>query len=439
MPRLRLEQLIPFVLAAAVFAFACGSSAVPEVQRVGHTLRWVLLFVLLFLAVAAALRGRGPLRLSAVVAGSAAALALLALVSTAWSVSPRATFERAVTLAVMFLTVAAIAQASAGRRDGAERIAYGIVGGATAVALAGILVFVVDHADAVQPATRDLPERYQGLGQNPNTVPLLLAPCLPLVVWLLAHSSSKRRKAMLAAIGFLFLGSMIASGSRGSLIAAFAGVVVVVALLPARARTRVVLGGATVAVLAASIGLALVPKSAGAAWKPPPVKTAPGPGSHPKPGYSNVEGSFPLDSDIGTILVDSKPTRRTLFGLTGRGEAWRGAIDLGNQRPVVGYGFGTEGLVFVDRWADFVGGLPENSYIGMYLQLGVAGLLALIALAASIVVVGLRRTDRFRVAGPLGALAAALILAVVQSYVYSVGDIATVAVWSAAFLAAVRE
>lgn len=439
MPRLRFEQLIPFVLAAAVFAFACASSAVPGVQRVGHTLRWALLFVLLVLAVAAALRGRGPLRLSAVVAGSAAALALLALVSTAWSVSPRTTFERAVTLVIMFLTVAAIAQASADRRDGAERIACGIVGGATAVALAGILVLVVRHADAVQPATRDLPERYQGLGQNPNTVPLLLAPCFPLVVWLFAHSSSKRRKAMLAAIGLLFLGSMIASGSRGSLIAAFAGVAIVVAFLPARARTRAALGGATVAVLAASIGLALVPKSAGEAWKPPPVKAAPQPGSHPAPGYTNVEGAFPLDSDIGSILVSSKPTRRTLFGLTGRGEAWRGAIDLGNERPVVGYGFGTEGLVFVDRWADFVGGLPENSYIGMYLQLGVAGVLALVALAASIVVAGLRRFDRSRVAGPLGALAAALTLAVVQSYIYSVGDIATLAVWSAAFLAAVRE
>ena len=437
MPRpargLELDQVIPFVLGAAVFAFACGSSAVSGVERVGHSLRWVLLFLLLVLAVAAALRERAAPRLPGAVVGAAAVLTFLALVSTGWSVDPRTTFERAVTVAVMFVTVSALAQAVQ-----RERIVYGIVGGATAVALAGIVVLLVRHADAVQPATRDLPERYQGLGQNPNTVPLLLAPCLALTIWLLARTESTRRRAALAAVALLFVGSMIASGSRGSLIAAFAGVGVVVAFMPVRARTRVLLGAAVVAAAAASIGIALVPKSAGAAWKPPHVQTSPAPGSHPNPGYTNVEGSFPLDSDIGTLLINSKPTSRTLFGLTGRGEAWRGAIDLGNERPVAGYGFGTESLVFVDRWADFVGGLPENSYIGMYLQLGVAGVLALLGLAASIVIAALRRRDRWGVAGPLGALAAGLILAFVQSYIYSVGDIATVALWTAGFLAAVR-
>jgi hypothetical protein len=62
----------------------------------------------------------------------------------------------------------------------------------------------------------------------------------------------------------------------------------------------------------------------------------------------------------------------------------------------------------------------------------------LVTLAASILVVGLRRSDRWLVAGPLGALTAGLILAVVQSYIYSVGDIATVALWTSAFLAVVR-
>jgi O-antigen ligase len=436
--RLRPEQLIPFVLAATVFAFACGSSGVAGVQHVGRPLRWVLLFLLLALAAAVVLRERAPVRLPVSVIGAAATLGLIALVSTAWSVDPRLTFERAATLAVMLATVAALAQSSLDRAGGTERVAFGIVGGAAAVAVAGILVFVLRHADAVQPATRDLPERYQGLGQNPNTVSLLLASCLALVAWLFARAVSRRGRVTLAVVGLLFLGSMIGSGSRGSLIGGFAGVAVVVAFVPARVRMRAALGAATVAALAASIGLALVPKSEGADWKPPHVTATPSPGSHPKPGFINVEGAFPLDSDIGTILVDSKPTRRTLFGLTGRGEAWRGAIDLADERPVVGYGFGTEARVFVDRWADFVGGLPENSYIGMYLQLGVVGLLALLALAASIVVAALRRRDRWQVAGPLGALTAGLVMAFVQSYIYSVGDIATVALWAAAFLAAVR-
>ena len=435
--RSRLAQVIPFVLGAAIFAFACGSSSVARVQHAGHSLRWVLLFVLLALAVWAALDPQRPMRLPVSVLATAAALSVVAFVSALWSVDPRLTFERAATLGAMLVTAAALAQVY-GVED-ADRLLRGVVGGAAAVAIAGLLVLAVRHHDAVEASTRDLPARYQGLGENPNTVPLLLAPCLALVVWLLVRASSRRSRIALAAVALLFDGSIIASGSRGSLIAGFTGIAVVLGLAPLRGRLRAVLVLATVVALAASIGLALTPKSQGAAWVPPPrTHTAPAPGSDPKPGYLNVEGVFPLDSDVGSILVDSSPSRRALFGLTGRGEAWRGAVDLGNERPIAGYGFGTEGVVFVDRWADFVGGLPENSYIGMYLQLGTVGLVTLLALIATLAYSCLHRRDRWQSAGSLAALTAGVILAVVQSYLYSVGDVATLALWTAAFVGSAR-
>jgi len=436
--RLPLEQIIPVALAGAVFAFACGSSSVKPVQDVGRPLRWVTLFVLLGLSAGAVLFQRGRLRLPRSVLAAAGTLAAVALVSTLWSVDPRLTFERAATLALLLATVAALAQSSAGTHGGGDGLLYGLIAGAGAVAVAGLVVLAARHADAVQPATRDLPARYQGLGQNPNTVPLLLAPCLAIVVWLFMRTRSRRRRVVLAALALLFDGSIIASGSRGSLIAAFVGLGIVILFAPLRARRRILLEVVTAAALAASIGIALAPKSKGASWRPPPAAHTTTPGSHPNPGYTNVEGAFPLDSDIGTILVESKPRSRTLFGLTGRGEAWRGAIDLANQRPVAGYGFGTEALVFVDRWADFVGGLPENSYIGIYLQLGASGLISLGGLLVVLVVAALRRRHRWEVAGPAGALAAGLVLALVQSYLYSVGNVATLAVWTAAFVGAVQ-
>jgi O-antigen ligase len=435
MPRpIRLERLLPVVLAATIFASACASSAVVRVQDAAKPTRWALLFLLLVLAAVAVVRERRRLLLPPSVLAAALALCVLALASTLWSVAPRTTFEKAATLTLLFLTVTLLAQLGS-----ADRVMAGVVGGGAAVALAGLLVLAFRHADAVQPATRDLPARYQGLGQNPNTVPLLLAPCLALAVWLLLRTGSRRGRLALAATAMLFDGSMIASGSRGSLIAAFAAVAVVVALVPARVRTRAALVAATVAVLATSIGIALLPKSKGLAWQPPHVASAPAPGSHPNPGFTNVEGVFPLDSDIGTLLIDSKPTRRTLFGLTGRGEAWRGTIDLANKRPIVGYAFGTESLVFVDRWSNFVGGLPENSYLGMYLQLGTLGVLALAGLVVVLLVAAIRRPNRWEVAGPLGAFAAALILGLVQSYLYSVGNIAALALWTAAFVAGARS
>ena len=58
-----------------------------------------------------------------------------------------------------------------------------------------------------------------------------------------------------------------------------------------------------------------------------------------------------------------------MLSSSGRFEAWRGAIRQGNERPIAGYGFGTEGDVFVDRYYGLDSNLTENSYVGLYLQL----------------------------------------------------------------------
>ena len=71
------------------------------------------------------------------------------------------------------------------------------------------------------------------------------------------------------------------------------------------------------------------------------------------------------------------PVERSFFGASGRTEAWRGALQQAAERPLLGFGFGTEDKAFVDRYYGFVGSLPENSYIGISLQLGLVGLAAL--------------------------------------------------------------
>ncbi len=154
----------------------------------------------------------------------------------------------------------------------------------------------------------------------------------------------------------------------------------------------------------------------------------------------NVEATYPLDADVGRPLPgDGEPWKpRSFFGASGRGVAWTGAIEQAAGRPLLGYGFGTEGKVFVDRYLTFVGGLTENSYIGLALQLGIVGLALLLAL----VVAPGRQPGGPRSAGAgrslaaacLGVLAAGLAVAVIQSYFYSVGNIAAAALWITAFL-----
>ncbi|HUZ82081.1 MAG TPA: hypothetical protein VMU73_07525, partial [Gaiellaceae bacterium] len=104
-------------MCATVVGFAMGSSSVPEITRVGHSLRWALL-ALLF--VSAAFWSPGRPRFPAGTT-AAAAFAGLAILSSAWSVQPRTTFERAASLAILFATCVLLAAGVRGRTDRAER------------------------------------------------------------------------------------------------------------------------------------------------------------------------------------------------------------------------------------------------------------------------------------------------------------------------------
>jgi hypothetical protein len=434
--RLKLDLVVPVLLAVTLVTFAAGSSSVVGIVRAGHAARWVALLALFAAAGGLALQRHALWRLRASVIVATAAFLALAVESAIWSVNPRLTIERSATLVVLLATAAALAAACADDRGLARRVLWGIVAGAVVVTALGLVVLALDHNAAVENATLDLPTRYRGFGENPNTVSLLLALCLPVATSLALHARSRTAFALAVGAWLAFDASIAASGSRGAIAAGFAGTFVVLAL--ARSPARVRLGAAAVvgALLAVTIVVALAPTSKGEAAapeQPHPAANA----SKPKPGYLDVQGAYPLEFDVGTMAPgEAAPTHRTLFGLTGRGEAWRGALDQANARPALGYGFGTEDRVFVDRYANFAAGLPEDSYIGTYLQLGAVGLAALLALVGALGIGALRERPRPEAIVSLAVLASALVLAIVQSYISSVGDIGTVTVWVCAFLGA---
>jgi O-antigen ligase len=435
----KLDLVVPVMLAVTLVAFATGSSSVVGVVHAGRVLRWVALIALFAAAVVVAREPAAFAKLRRSVLVAAVVFLALAVESAVWSVNPRLSLERAATVVVLFATAASLAAGWARRPELIRRALWGIVAGAVVVTALGLVVLAFDHAAAVEQATLDLPARWRGYGENPDTVSLLLALCLPIATWLAfdARTGAERAFAVVAAVAFD--ASIAASGSRGAIAAAFTGTLVAIVFARAPARLRVIAVGAALALLVATIVVALAPKSKGEAQapaKPSPAAVAAS-GPRPKPGYENVEADHPFAFDIGTQEPgEAAPTHRTLFGLTGRGEAWRGAIDLADARPVLGYGFGTEGNVFVDRYANFAGGSPENSYIGIYLQLGAAGLVALLALLGTLALAAIRGWARPEALVSIAVLAAALVMAVVQSYIYSVGDIGTVTVWVCAFLGA---
>ena len=422
--RLPLERAILIAVPVTVLGIALSSSWSHSLQGIGRPVRAVGLAALLVLALAQALAQPG--RLNRAATAAAAAFAAVAVVSGGGSVAPRHTLATGAAFTAVLVVSAALAR---GADDVARRrLLWAVLSGATLVAVAGLLVAAITPHDAVQAASRSVGRRYRGIGVNPNADTMLFALAVPLsaVLWLEAG----RRARIVAAASFaLFAGSIVAAGSRGAAAAAVVGLLVL-AVAYSRARlSRAVTAGAAIALAVTAIFVTAVsaPLTAAQAAR---ARTLVG----------NTEPYTPNDAEYILRMADeigsgSSASSRSVFDTSGRLQAWRGAMDQGADRPVLGYGFGTEEAVFVDRYRAFEGGVPENSYIGTFLQLGALGLVLLLALVVALAVAARRR------GGPTGAiglavLATGLVLGVVQSYFYAVGNVATLGLWLCAFLPA---
>lgn len=432
-----LERAVPVAVALTVVAFACGSSSVEWVNHVGKTARWVVLLVLI--AAAAALfvsrvawsRSR-PFWL-------AGWLVALAAVSSLWSVTPRLTVERAGSLAILLAAAFLIATASASLAL-IERVLAALIGGAVAVAVLGAVILIADRSAALQHGSTGVPTRYRGLGEDANTAALLFGVVLPLAAWGVTRGGASHRRLAAAAAFLVFDASIVASLSRGALVGGFAGVLVVALAAPRTWSARLAYTAAALVLAGVSAGITTIPKPLSHGG----VRAAPAVVSHPTAGYLDANAVFPLDDDIGRSLPHQGGTAqpRQNLGSSGRTEAWRGALHQAAQRPVVGYGFGTEQHVFVDRFHLFAGGLPENSYIGFLLELGAVGLALFLALVLLWLGRGVRaygrlgERDRLALVACGAVVVAGLVCALVQSYLTSVGNIATATFWIGAFLLA---
>lgn len=436
-----LERALQLLLVATIVTAVLAAGAVLDLLPLARKARWVALIALAGGALIYAYGARRGWRPRPVHAAAAVFLAL-ALVSTAWSSEPRLSFARAVALVVVFLAAAALAVGAGGRLESMRRIVDALVAAAAAVALAGIALLLVASDRAVQPASAQEPARYQGIGGGPNTAVMVLAVGVPLVAYLVLEARTGLRRAAAAGLLLLLLGSIVASGSRGALLAAFGGLLVFAVLATRSAGPRL---------LAAVVVVALLGIAALVTRLPDPDPGAPArrgtilpEGPAPARGYFDANERWRLQDDVGRTPFGEVPrdTRRTLLRGSGRTEAWIGALALGAERPVAGYGFGTEDRVFVDRYFAHGSNLPENSYVGLFLQLGFAGVIAFAALLAALAAAAIpifRRAEESAArlgAACAGGLVAGLLLALTQSFIHSAGNNATAAVWACGFLLA---
>jgi hypothetical protein len=443
------------LLAAMVFFFVLGSGSEAKLKSLGHSGRWVLLVAVWCVAssIFVFVARRNATDRIPVYAVAALALPLLGLVSAGWSVAPKTTVGRALSLGILASEALFVAYTSVFDRRIIGHVLGGLLAGVAIAGLGGVVLLFADHAASVQAAGVAVPARYRGLGENPNTYSMLAAVALPIAVWAMLESKRGWMRATAGLSAALFLGSISFSASHGAFLAGLLGLIAFVVARP-QGRSLVEVP-AVAAAFAASFLLALIPQPA-AVQAPSVGAPVPGQGSSgsgqgssggrrpgggpPLPvslsGYNPArlqdEEGRPFTGPVGEIA-------HPFLGSSGRATAWTGAVKQANHRALAGYGFGTEDKVFVDRFYFFQGARPENSWVGIYLQLGALGVVALLILWLSLVPAtwsALRRRVTGTDAALVGVCAAALFITVPQSYFYSVGNVATVTVWFAMALLA---
>lgn len=400
---------------------------------IARAVRWGVLAVLAGVALLYGLTARRTLAAfprALVVVGLA--FCALATLSALWSATPSLTIGRALTLDALLVAAVALAIGTRGESLAVSQLLLAVLAGAALVAAGGLLALAVGDDRALTPATTGIPTRYNGLGGNPNTMALLLAVALPLATWAVLAASSRAGKVLAVAVFALLDVSIAASGSRGAIVASFAGLLPLALALPRRRRLFLV--AAAGALLAANVGITKIPRTA----EREPVLN-PEFGAVVPLAEADAQFILPLENEIGFELSRT-PRRRGLLDTSGRRQAWEGGLDQAEQRPLLGYGFGTEERVFVDRFYLFLADRVENSYLGTALQLGVIGLALLLALLVAVgraavrAVSALEGEGRAVAAACAGVVAGGLVLAVVQSFLTSVGSPPTAPTWICALL-----
>lgn len=431
-------------IAVSVLMFAFGSSSVPALHDGGSTGRWVALGVLLVVASLWALAREGIPQIGPVPLAIAGFLALLAVASTLWSVEPRLSFERGVSFAVLLAAAGLIAYASAGRPEARTMVLAGVAGGATLVAIAGLIVLAVKPSYAILWSSPGGPStRFRGLGENPNTVPLLFALAAPAAAWLSLEAGSRRARVLAGSAFLLIWGEAAATQSRGGVVALSVGLVLVAVCVPASARRRASHGALAIALIAVALAITTLRFEIGNGYQATnlPAQQVPDAVATHASSVENCETcdllTFPARvDDLGNPFFTGKfAISNSAVSSSGRLSAWKGAVHTAAERPIAGFGFGTEDRVFVDRYYFFVGSRPENGYIGFLLQLGLLGLLGFAGLAVGLlgrflqVLVRGEAAERSVTVGFAGVAVAGLVAAVTQSYPYSVGNIAALTLW----------
>ena len=281
-------------------------------------------------------------------------------------------------------TCGALAWAAWGRPDTVSLVVDGVLLGLALVAVGGLVLLAVEYDRAVMPATTEFAARYQGLGGGPNTATMVMALGVPLAAQrLLRGERWSRVAAGVAAARAARVDRRVRARAARCSPRSAASRSSRCSRARAPRRKALALGGVAAALLVAVVVMRApdpLPPGTPSAFVPPFAGHSAESPFEPKGDFVDANFVLRLEDDVGHPglgVADTRRRTRTLLNSSGRAQAWTGALGLVAERPIAGYGFGLEDKVFVDRYINFHSACPENSYLGLSLQLGAAGILAL--------------------------------------------------------------
>src|SRR4051794_35870354 len=226
-----------------------------------------------------------------------AAFAVIAVVSTAWSVSREATLERSVVLAAFYLLVLTVALAPTSWRTAFDQLA----GFAELTVVAVLVDLAVQFHQVTAPAPSDGSTRLRGIVPTVSS-DLLGTMCAVTLVAVVCGVGPlmTRRRWVRVTLGIAAAGELIGTRARMALLLAVLAVLVVL-VVRVRDRRRLLVGGLVASVVAvAALGLF---------------------------GEHVVE------------YLSRHQSRAAFFTGTGRLNTWSDAIHTWSRRPVTGLGY----------------------------------------------------------------------------------------------------
>ncbi len=265
--------------------------------------------------------------------------------SVSWSRAPESTAMQALGATAVFVAVAGTLRhrwTSLDRINGDIAAIYGICAAVLTACLILYLVGLEAPTPDLASGPRDNTEistRLRGVFPNPNTAGLVASLAIPLGVGL-CLDRRRLRPVLMLSVG-VCVTVLALSGSRTALVAALAGVTVLVIRSGRRGRVLLALLGA--------LAVVVVLSTQAIAW------------------FADAYRLGVLDGATDAMTSD-------------RIYAWRASIDAWLERPFLGHGFGSGPDVFSQLRTygtlQFRGGSSHQGYLQLLLELGVVGVVA---------------------------------------------------------------